>query len=162
MPRTWTELGVLATASVLAIGLLGGFRSGKGLPALSPHRASWILTPGVANPDVTQENLAETICKHGWTSTVRPPTDYTNALKAEQMEAYHREGTASDYQEDHLLSLELGGHPTDPRNLWPEPIERAVEVDDSVEDALNEKVCSGEITLREAQRREVEIKHTAG
>jgi hypothetical protein len=162
MPRTWTELGVLAAASVLAIGLLGGFRSGKGLPALSPDRASWILTPGVANPDVTQENLADTVCKHGWTNTVRPPTDYTNALKAEQMEAYHRPGTLLDYQEDHLISLELGGHPTDPRNLWPEPIERAVEVDDSVEDALNEKVCAGEITLREAQRREVEIKHTAG
>src|SRR5215213_106124 len=150
MPRTWTELGVLAAASVLAIGLLGGFRSGKGLPAVSPDRASWILTPGVANPDVTQENLADTVCKHGWTSTVRPPTDYTNALKTEQMEAYHRSGTLSDYQEDRLISLELGGHLTDPRNLWPEPIERAVEVDDSVENALNEKMCAGEITLREA------------
>src|SRR5262245_45126366 len=162
MPRTWTELGVLAAAAVLAIGLLGGFRSGKRTPALSPDRASWILTPGVPNPDVTQENISETICKHGWTSTVRPPTDYTNALKVEQMEAYRRAGTLSDYQEDHLISLELGGHPTDPRNLWPEPVERAVDVDDSVEDALNEKVCSGEITLAEAQRREVEIKHTLG
>ena len=162
MPRTWTELGALVAAALLAIGLLGGFRSGKAQPRLSPGRASWILTPGVPNPDVTQENIAETVCKHGWTSTVRPPTDYTNALKVEQMEAYHRVGTLSDYQEDHLISLELGGHPTDPRNLWPEPIERAVEVDDSVENALNEKVCSGEITLLEAQRREVEIKHTAG
>jgi hypothetical protein len=162
MPRTWTELGVLMSAAALAIGLLGGFRSGKAPQALSPDRASWILTPGVANPDVTQESIAETICKHGWTSTVRPPTDYTNALKTEQMKAYHRAGTLSDYQEDHLISLELGGHPTDPRNLWPEPIERAVEVDDSVENALNEKVCSGEITLVEAQRREVEIKHTLG
>jgi hypothetical protein len=162
MPRTWTELGFLAAAAVLAIGLLGGFRSERGPPALSPDRASWILTPGVANPDVTQDTIGETICKHGWTSTVRPPTDYTNALKVEQMEAYHRAGTVADYQEDHLISLELGGHPTDARNLWPEQIERAVEVDDSVEDALNAKVCSGEITLREAQRREVEIKHTAG
>ena len=162
MPRTWTELALFAAAALLAIGLLGGFRSGKGVPALSPDRASWILTPGVANPDVTQENLAETVCKHGWTSTVRPPTDYTNALKAEQMEAYRRAGTPSDYQEDHLISLELGGDPTDPRNLWPEPIERAVEVDTSVEDALNEQLCAGEITLREAQRREIEVKHTAG
>ena len=162
MPTTWTELAVVASAAVLAVGLLGGFRSGEPRAALLPGRASWILTPGVPNPDVTQENIAETICKHGWTSTVRPPTDYTNTLKAEQMETYQRRGTSSDYQEDHLISLELGGHPTDPGNLWPEPIERAVEVDDSVEDALNEKVCSGEITLLEAQRREVEIKHTAG
>jgi hypothetical protein len=25
------------------------------------------------------------------------------------------------YEEDHLVSLENGGNPTDPRNLWPEP-----------------------------------------
>jgi hypothetical protein len=162
MPRTWAELAALVASTVLAIGLLGGFRSGPSAPALSPDRASWKLTPGVVNPDVTQETIGETICKHGWTKTIRPPTGYTNALKVEQMQAYHRVGTLSDYQEDHLISLELGGHPTDPRNLWPEPVERATEVDTAVEDALNEKVCSGEMTLDEAQRRESEIKHTAG
>jgi hypothetical protein len=162
MPRTWTELAAVAASAMLAIGLLGGFRSGPGRPALSPARASWILTPGVANPDVTQETIHDTVCKSGWTRTVRPPTEYTNALKLEQMQAYHRAGTAADYQEDHLISLELGGDPTDPRNLWPEPVDRAEEVDTSVEDALNQQVCSGEISLDEAQRREVEIKHTAG
>lgn len=161
MPRTWTELGFLAAAAVLAIGLLGGFRTERRPPALSPDRASWILTPGVANPDVTQATIGETICKGGWTRTVRPPTDYTNALKAEQMEAYHRAGRLSDYQEDHLISLELGGHPTDPRNLWPEPIERAVEVDDT-ENELNRLICTGRITLDEGRRRESELKHTAG
>jgi hypothetical protein len=25
------------------------------------------------------------------------------------------------YEEDHLIPLEDGGGPTDPRNLWPEP-----------------------------------------
>jgi hypothetical protein len=77
------------------------------------------------------------------------------------MKAYQRPGTPSDYQEDHLISLEVGGDPTDPRNLWPEPIERAVEVDD-FEDELNGKICTGELTLREAQQRESELKHTAG
>jgi hypothetical protein len=162
VPRTWAELTALVASTLLAVALLGGFRSGPSAPSLSPDRASWILTPGVVNPDVTQETIGDTICKHGWTATVRPPTTYTNELKLEQMDAYHRAGTLSDYQEDHLISLELGGHPTDARNLWPEPVARATEVDTSVEDALNEKVCSGEITLREAQRREAEIKHTAG
>ena len=161
MPRTWTELAFLAAAGVLAVWLLGGFGKGTAEPTLSPDRASWILTPGVANPDVTQETIGETICTGGWTKTVRPPTEYTNALKAEQMKAYHRPGTLSDYQEDHLISLEVGGDPTDPRNLWPEPIERAVEVDD-FEDELNGKICTGELTLREAQQRESELKHTAG
>jgi hypothetical protein len=161
MPRTWTELAVVAAAAVFAIGLLGGFGTSSGRPPLSPDRASWILTPGVANPDVTQETIGETICTHGWTRTIRPPTDYTNALKVEQMEAYHRPGSIFDYQEDHLISLEVGGHPTDPRNLWPEPIDRALEVDD-IENELNHLICSGQITLREGQRRESLLKHTAG
>jgi hypothetical protein len=161
VPRTWTELAFLAAAALLAVGLLGGFRSGTGPPALSPARASWILTPGVANPEVTQENIADTVCKRGWTATVRPPSEYTNALKAEQMQAYHRAGTLSDYQEDHLISLELGGNPTDPRNLWPEPVDRADTVDD-IENQLNRLVCSGQIPLAEGQRRESELKHTAG
>ena len=58
-------------------------------------------------------------------------------------------GDPSGYQEDHLISLELGGDPTDPRNLWPEPRPHAEEVD-RIENQLNGKVCSGEITLAEA------------
>ena len=126
-----------------------------------PYAADPARTPGVVNPDVTQQNIAATICKHGWTRTIRPPTDYTNALKARQMREYGVGGSMSDYQEDHLISLELGGHPTDPRNLWPEPYPRASAMD-AIENELNGKVCSGELTLDEAQRRESEIKHTDG
>jgi hypothetical protein len=110
---------------------------------------------------VTQENIPETICKSGWTRTIRPPTTYTNALKVKQMRLYRRAGGAADYQEDHLISLELGGDPTDPRNLWPEPYPRAGDVD-GIENQLNAQVCSGELTLAEAQRRESVLKHTAG
>ena len=161
MPRTWTELGVLLAATVLCVGLLGGFRTGPPSNVLSPDRASWRLTPGVANPDVTQDNIGETICTKGWTRTIRPPTDYTNELKAQQMVEYHRAGSMSDYQEDHLISLEVGGHPTDPRNLWPQPIDRAVQVD-GLENELNHQICSGQVTLREGQQRESNLKHTAG
>ena len=93
--------------------------------------ASWARTPGVVNPDVTQATIGETICVRGWTRTVRPPTDYTNGLKVRQMREYGVGGSPSGYQEDHLISLELGGHPTDPRNLWPEPRPHAEEVDGS-------------------------------
>jgi hypothetical protein len=77
------------------------------------------------------------------------------------MREYSVGGSLSDYQEDHLISLELGGHPTDPRNLWPEPYPRASEVD-SIENDLNAKVCAGELTLDEAQRKESELKHRDG
>jgi hypothetical protein len=118
-------------------------------------------TPGVLSPDVTQANIRSTICRHGWTDTVRPPTSYTNALKAKQMRRYGETGSLSDYQEDHLISLELGGNPTDPRNLWPEPYPRASDVD-KIENELNDQVCSGELTLAEAQQREADLKHTQG
>jgi len=130
-------------------------------PTLSPQRASWAITPGVVNPDVTPATLVSTICRHGWTRTIRPPVSYTNDLKLKQMLTYRRRGPPSAYQEDHLISLELGGHPTDPRNLWPEPYPRAAVVD-GIENELNAQVCSGRLGLDAAQRRESELKHTAG
>ena len=133
-----------------------GGSSSKGPYAADPSR-----TPGVVNPDVTQANIADTICKHGWTRTIRPPTGYTNALKLKQMRDYGVGGSPQDYQEDHLISLELGGHSTDARNLWPEPYPRAAEVD-SIENDLNAKVCSGAMSLDEAQRKESGLKHTDG
>jgi hypothetical protein len=120
-----------------------------------------LRTPGVLNPDVTQATIGSTICVRGWTRTIRPPTEYTDALKQKQMRAYGLSGPPSAYQEDHLISLELGGHPTDARNLWPEPYPRASKVD-SIENDLNRQVCDGSLTLWEAQERESELKHTAG
>src|SRR5512146_2397582 len=127
----------------------------------SPYHADPARTPGVLNPDVTQANIESTICVRGWTKTIRPPTSYTNELKVRQMREYGVGGRRSDYQEDHLISLELGGHPTDPRNLWPEPYPRASEVD-AIENELNGKVCSGELSLDEAQLEESALKHRDG
>lgn len=55
-----------------------------------------------------------------------------------------------DYEEDHLISLELGGSPTDPKNLWPEPHPSTNEKD-KVENYLHKQVCDGAITLAQAQ-----------
>jgi hypothetical protein len=124
-------------------------------------RARWDLTPGVLNPSVTQATIARTICRSGWTRTIRPPTSYTNERKAIGLEQYGLRGPPSAFQEDHLISLELGGDPTDPRNLWPEPYPRASDVD-RTENDLNDKVCAGALTLADAQRRESALKHADG
>ncbi|HVH52234.1 MAG TPA: hypothetical protein VM690_08825, partial [Gaiellaceae bacterium] len=110
---------------------------------------------------VTQANIRDTVCRSGWTKSIRPPVAYTNALKLNQMRRYGDRGSLSAYQEDHLISLELGGDPTDPRNLWPEPYPRASAVD-QIENELNHEVCTGKLTLREAQDKESELKHTQG
>jgi hypothetical protein len=154
------SMRTLLVAAALLLLTLAYFNP-HGATSKGPYPADLVRTPGVVNPDVIQANIASTVCKHGWTRTIRPPTDYTNALKVRQMREYGVPGPRSDYQEDHLISLELGGHPTDARNLWPEPYPRAAEMD-TIENQLNEKVCSGELSLDEAQRKESEIKHTDG
>ena len=80
------------------------------------------LTPGSTNPAVTQATIYSTICIRGWTRTVRPPVEYTGRIKRETMAAYGYEGLSMrDFELDHLIPLEVGGAPSDPRNLWPEP-----------------------------------------
>jgi hypothetical protein len=123
--------------------------------------ASPVLTPGALNPDVTQQTIRSTICIRGWTRTIRPPASYTSPLKREQLRQFGLRGPPSAYQEDHLISLELGGSPTDPKNLWPEPYPRARQVD-RIENELNALVCSGRLTLRAAQEREATLKREHG
>ena len=110
--------------------------------------------PGLANPAVTQSNIKTTICRSDWTKTIRPPASYTNRLKLAQMRALGLRGKPGDYEEDHLISLELGGHPTDPRNLWPEPYapRPGARQKDQVEDFLHRQVCSGKVSLADAQK----------
>jgi hypothetical protein len=153
------ELVLLAAAATLVVVSLPRCSGGGAREAVV--RASWSLTPGVLNPAVTPATIRDTICRRGWTRTVRPPVDYTNELKRRQMQAYGLRGPPSAYQEDHLISLELGGNPTDPRNLWPEPYPHAAAVD-RIENDLNNRVCTGSLTLAQAQRKESALKHADG
>jgi hypothetical protein len=108
-------------------------------------------TPGEVDPNVTQDNLFTTICHAGYTQTVRPPVSYTNALKKQQIMDYGYSDTGmKDYEEDHFISLELGGSPQDPKNLWPEP-HPSFNEKDTVENYLRSQVCSGKLSLAQAQ-----------
>lgn len=77
-------------------------------------------TQGAPNPDITQENIADNICKKGWsTSSVRPSTNVTSRIKTQTMAAYGFTDS-THYELDHLMSLQVGGCPDCLRNLWPE------------------------------------------
>ncbi len=158
--RSLTQRDLLLAAALVVVAVVA-FSSLRSHHATSSILADPARTPGVLNPDVTQANIRSTICRHGWTATIRPPVEYTNDLKRKQMRLYGETGSLSDYQEDHLISLELGGNPTDPRNLWPEPYPRAADVD-KIENELNAEVCSGQLTLAEAQQKEDDLKHSQG
>ena len=160
LSRSLTQRDLLLAAALVVVAVVA-VSSLRAHDATHAILADPVRTPGVLNPDVTQSNIRSTICRRGWTDTIRPPVEYTNALKAKQMRLYGDTGSLSDYQEDHLISLELGGNPTDPRNLWPEPYPRAADVD-KIENELNSEVCSGQLTLEQAQQKEDDLKHSQG
>ena len=108
-------------------------------------------TPGALNPQVTQTAIGRTICRSGWTSTVRPPERISEPEKLASMAAYGDHRPPSDYEYDHFVPLELGGATNDRRNLWPEP-GASPNPKDAVEHELNHKVCDGLMTLGSAQR----------
>ena len=103
-------------------------------------------TPGATNPRVTQADLASTVCRSGYTASIRPPAGITGREKRASEAAYGITGKASTTEYDHLISLELGGDPNSPLNLWPEPNKtHAAGVNnpkDRVEDTLRALVCN--------------------
>ncbi|MFC5911186.1 hypothetical protein [Streptacidiphilus monticola] len=150
-----------ATASALCLAVSGLI---VGVSAGAAHAATCstaylplpdsTCTPGAYNPDVTQATIGSTICVSGWTATVRPSTSYTNALKVQGIADYgYADTNLSDYEEDHLVPLELGGAPKDPGNLWPEPRYGTTTATskDGVETKLKNAVCNGTITLAAAR-----------
>jgi hypothetical protein len=115
------------------------------------------VTPGGVNPTVSQSNIHSTICVSGYTKSIRPPASYTTKLKKRQLTStYSRYGSADTalFEEDHLIPLELGGNPTDSKNLWPEPWsgESNARTKDKLENALHTLVCSGAVPLKTAQK----------
>jgi hypothetical protein len=114
-------------------------------------------TPGAVNPAVRQSTISSTICRSGWTSTVRPRESITQPEKFASMAAYNLRGSASVYEYDHDVPLELGGAVNDSRNLWPEPDypRRSgfyLNPKDRLENALKRMVCRDAMTLAQAQR----------
>lgn len=138
-PKVASEASILGTTSSQCV-------SKDGLP--DP-----ICTPGAVS-----ETDTYTVC-HRSTKTIRPPLSFTDSLKAEQIQQYgYSDTNLKDYEEDHLISLELGGSPTDPKNLWPEPRNtisspgQSAQDKDKIENLCHERVCSGEIPISEAQK----------
>ena len=143
-PVSYKKYGMLIVCAVLSIQL-----------AHAGDLPDPALTPGAVNPDVNQENIAQTVCVHGYTKTIRPPANYTNSLKKKQIRQYRYADTnPHDYEEDHLIALSIGGAPYDSRNLWPEPrhSEWGADKKDQLEFVLYKMVCAHQISLVDAQR----------
>ena len=117
----------------------------------------------IVNPAVTQATIKQTICVPGWTATVRPPANYTDQLKAQQLVRFaslHQgdsQWTIAGTEEDHRLPLDVGGNPSDPMNLSPQ-VHRTSTLKDQEEAQLGGSkglVCQGKMTLLQAQQKMV-------
>jgi hypothetical protein len=170
--------GFMVALAVLCAGRIA--RAQDAVPAIAvPDRH---LFPGATNPNITPENISENLCQTGWsTKSIRPPASYTTALKRVQLQSLgyttpnplprvatkSANGTKPDltkcvshsanlacYEEDHLISLELGGNPRSPDNLCPEPWFGPwnAHVKDTLENRLHRLVCAGQLPLGEAQQ----------
>jgi hypothetical protein len=110
-------------------------------------------TPGALNPEVTQANILETVCRSAWLEGIQPSASYIDGLKAQQIEALQLSGGPTDYEEDHLVPLCAGGHPTDARNLWRERVsgDWNYKVKDLLETWVCKSLCRGDLTLEAAR-----------
>lgn len=107
------------------------------------------------NRDITQENIHDTICRKGFTKTIRPAVVYTNGVKFKLMrEARIPAEDAGLYELDHIVPLAVGGHPRKVANLQLQPYEGefGAKQKDRLELKLHQMVCKGEIDLSTAQR----------
>jgi hypothetical protein len=106
------------------------------------------------DPDCTPGDILNVtkndICVSGYSASVR------NVPDSEKNQDYDEYGITKrnpgQYEVDHFVSLELGGS-NDISNLWPEPAEPkpGFHEKDKVENYLHDQVCSGALTLRQAQ-----------
>jgi hypothetical protein len=116
------------------------------------------LTPGAINPEITQSNIAQTICHKGWkTGTERDKTT-SEAQKEKTYKSYnitpppHDTGQDQECELDHLISLENGGADSI-ENIWPQcgpdwptgprvPLEqRYFKMKDAVENYVHNGIC---------------------
>lgn len=154
--RRTSRASLLITTSLLLAASLGLSACGAATYSENSGLPNVKLTPGAINPAVTQANIRSTICVVGWTATVRPPANYTNQLKYNQLHSgYNLDGDLNmkDYEEDHIVPLEVGGNPSSPLNLFPEPhnIKYSSYVKDQLENQIHLLVCSGKLSLKAGQ-----------
>jgi hypothetical protein len=132
-------------------------------------------TPGAVLPTVDDDaatGYANTLCKPRWTATIRPPTSYTNTVKAWELNgdrtgkrrlavAKYADADPGDLPEitygpyagdvpyvlDHVVPLSLGGHPSAVTNLFLMPADAAKEKD-AKEGTAHDWVCAAPKELR--------------
>ena len=127
---------------------------GSGLFAQPDPRCA----PGALNPNVTQANIHQTICRPDYSASIRPPEAVTEEEKRALMAAYGNHAPLSSVELDHIVGVSEGGAVNSVANLWPEPNYGHISPrsyfenpKDRLELRLYQLTCRGRIRLSRAQ-----------
>ncbi len=163
MSQIYGCLGLYRALRLMRLALVGAV-----LYAASQHAApeTAYAPAGVGRWDeavVTQGNIADTICKPGYTATVRSGKggEFGAITASIKTKVYARDGKTPDHlpashsvccEIDHYFPLEIGGANVI-ANLWAESWEHpyGARDKDKVEDKLHKLVCSSGMPLQKAQ-----------
>lgn len=110
-----------------------------------PELPAHVCTPGALRSDVDPAHLELTVCKPGWSDSIRPPTAETNRMKTAAMIAYGIPASQRSVTElDHEIP-EWAGGASDAANLWPEvsdqPGKGIHNTKDEVENRVHTQIC---------------------
>jgi hypothetical protein len=141
-------LAALFGAGLLVVPMAGSYAGA--VPSRVGPSPDSSLTPGANDDNVTQDNIAQTICVPGYTKSVRKVSTKTKSKVFTEYKVSKKD--RRKYVIDHLIALELGGS-NDIRNLWPEPKkgDKNSVSKDAIEDQLHGLVCNGTVPLAAAQ-----------
>ena len=123
------------------------FNVSSSIASILPIIPNPTLTPGIVDPSATIEK----ICTPGYSASVRNVSAFTKKLV---YKLYKIDPKSSDFEIDHLISLELGGS-NSVQNLWPQsyntlPLNAYKK--DRLENKLHSLVCNGNLDLDTAQK----------
>ena len=110
-----------------------------------------VLPDLTCSPGAVLTTDIKTICTVGYTKTVR---DVSTATKKKVFKEYGiLYSQHSNYEVDHIISLELGGS-NDITNLYPESytITNGARAKDKFENYLHRQICKGLMDIKEAQK----------
>ena len=141
----------LILLSVTAVLSSAVAQSGRSGPPQAYARSD--LTPGSTNPDITQDNIATTLCSKRWGTDSIRNTETTADQKETTYKIYgiphpkNNIGANQTCELDHLVSLENGGG-DGLDNIWPEcgparvPLTRRwFKLKDRVENYVHNGIC---------------------
>lgn len=133
------------------------YRTGGGMALPDP-----VVTPGAVDPEIEADPSGASLVVNGVEKNICAPHFSAKAirktirnfprLKRVACEQYGVAACNGSVEGDHLISIEIGGCPDCQQNVWPEPMSEARIKDHQVEDVLPKLVCSGRLSLTEAQK----------